>query len=227
MASPRTTAELTSLLAEKYRVIMLGGLAVVSHGHSRPTYDADAWLDPTLPIESWSQAVNDLVSLDVRLRILSIGNWETVEPARLSEIIARDGVIRIMGANQPLDIFRDPNELDMEEFDTVWARAISFADGTRIPDVVDLLVTKQSTGRDKDLLDIAFLEAKAEREYLEILPSANAAKAMEMLERFLTPKVAEAALRHSEESVRDLAARFLRELAEDGDPFARDILKHL
>jgi hypothetical protein len=27
---------------------MLGGLAVISHGHARPTYDADIWLDPDL-----------------------------------------------------------------------------------------------------------------------------------------------------------------------------------
>lgn len=227
MAAPRTTAELIRRLAEKHRVVMLGGLAVVSHGHSRPTYDADAWLDPTLPEELWCRAVGDLVSFDARLRILSIGNWEVIEQERLSEIITRDGVIRIMGANQPLDIFRAPNELDIREFEAVWARAIPFDDGTRIPDVIDLLVTKQSTGRDKDLMDITFLEAKAEREYLEKLPSANAAQAGEMLERFLTPKVAEAALRHPEESVRHLALRFLRELAGDGDPFAQDILKSL
>lgn len=33
-------------------------------------------------------------------------------------------------------------------------------------DVIDLLVTKQATDRDKDIQDIAFLEAKAERKYL-------------------------------------------------------------
>lgn len=105
--------------------------------------------------------------------------------------------------------------------------AIPLDDGTRIPDAIDLLVTKQSTGRDKDLMDIAFLEAKAEREYLEKLPTASAAQAVEMLERFLTPKLAEVALRHPEQSVRDLALRFLQEQAEDGDPFARDILESL
>ena len=76
-------------------------------------------------------------------------------------------MVRVIGASQPLDIFRDPNELDISEFDDVWNRAAALDDGTRVPDVIDLLFTKQATGRDKDMQDIAFLEAKAEREYLE------------------------------------------------------------
>jgi hypothetical protein len=48
-----------------------------------------------------------------------------------------------------------------------------------------------------------------------------------MLGRFLTPKVAEAALAHPSKSVQELGHRYLRELAADGDPFAADILKNL
>jgi hypothetical protein len=88
-------------------------------------------------------------------------------------------------------------------------------------------MTKQLTGRDKDAMDIAFLESKAEKRYLAELPVASEGRALEMLERFLTPKVAEAALAHPEESVRQLGLRYLHELAEDGDPFAADILKNL
>lgn len=46
-----------------------------------------------------------------------------------------------------------------------------------------------------------------------------------MLARFLTPKVAEAGLHHPEESVRQLSLGYLKELAEEGDPFAREILE--
>jgi hypothetical protein len=38
---------------------MLDGLAVISHGHSTPTFDADIWLDPTLSCEEWATAVID------------------------------------------------------------------------------------------------------------------------------------------------------------------------
>ncbi|MCX7869156.1 MAG: hypothetical protein N2322_04310, partial [Terrimicrobiaceae bacterium] len=53
----------------------------------------------------------------------------------------------------------------------------------------------------------------------------DAAEASRMLARFLTPKVAEAALRHPAESVRALGGQFLRELAEEGNPYARDFLR--
>jgi hypothetical protein len=145
----------------------------------------------------------------------------------LAEVIPRDGVVRVMGSNQPLDIFRDPNQIDMSSFDEVWSRALPLEDGTRLPDAVDLLLSKQDTGRDKDLQDIAFLEAKIEREYLEKLPLADEAAARHMLDRFLTPKVAESALSHSSATIRELGLRFLHELAEDGNPFAAEILKGL
>lgn len=111
-------------------------------------------------------------SLIFCLAIRIYASWRSahgteVPPALLPDLIQRDGVVRVIGASQPLDIFRDPNELDISEFDDVWNRAAALDDGTRVPDVIDLLFTKQATGRDKDMQDIAFLEAKAEREYLE------------------------------------------------------------
>ncbi len=224
MENPASTAIITCALAESHRVLMLGGLAVISHGHSRPTFDADIWLDPSLDPCAWASVVLALCRTYPALQPLAIGSWTPISPDDLSQVIAQDGVIRIMGANQPLDIFRAPNELDMDEFDAVWARATPLADGTRLPDVIDILVTKQDTGRDKDLQDIAFLEAKAERAYLGILPAADAAQATNMLERFLTPRVAEAALDHPAESVRALAVLYLREMEDEGNPFARDIL---
>lgn len=219
------TAKLTRELAAGHRVLMLGGLAVISHGHSRPTYDADIWLDATLSPDEWAKAVIDVLAIYPDLRFVAIGTWSEVSPAILADLIQRDGVVRVLGASQPLDIFRDPNELEISEFDDVWNRATALDDGTRVPDVIDLLVTKQATGRDKDMQDIAFLEAKAEREYLAKLPTASAEEAASMLARFLTPKVAEAGLHHPEESVRQLSLGYLKELAEEGDPFARDILE--
>ncbi len=224
MANPITTAELTSQIASGQRVVMRGGLAVISHGHSRPTFDADAWLDPSLESVAWAQALLEVTDRVPSLRIVSIGDWKIVPPDRLAEIIERDGVVRILGANQPLDLFRNPNELEMAEFDAVWERGEPLDDGTRVPDVIDLLVTKQETGRDKDIQDIAFLEAKAERLYLEQLPTASRDRAREMLDRFLTPKVAEAAVAHPDPEIRALGLGFVRELAEDGDPFAGDLL---
>ncbi len=69
------------------------------------------------------------------------------------------------------------------------------------------------------------IKAANEREYLAKLPTVSAEEAAFMLARFLTPKVAEAGLHHPEESVRVLSLGYLKELAEEGDPFARDILE--
>jgi len=226
MGNTITAAKLTCELAARHRVIMLGGLAVISHGHSRPTYDADIWFEAKLSPVCWASSIIETLSGYTDLYFVAIGSWTVIPPDQLAEVIQRDGVVRVMGASQPLDIFRDPNELEMSEFDAVWDRAIALDDGTRIPDVIDLLVTKQATGRDKDFQDIAFLEAKAEREYLVKLPTASAEEAVFMLSRFLTPKVAEAGLHHPEESVRLLSLEYLKELAEEGDPFAREILEN-
>ena len=136
-------------------------------------------------------------------------------------------MIRINGLERPLDIFRDPNQLDMSLFDEIWQRAQPMEDGTRLPDPIDLLVSKQETGREKDQTDIIFLEGKIQADYLSRLPKSSRDEAVQMLERFLTPRVAEAALAHADQAVRDLGLRFLRELAQEGDPFAAEILRKI
>lgn len=227
MENTATADELIGLLAGRFRVVTLGGVAVISHGLNRNTYDADIWLDPAGTIADWVSRVGPVIFSYPSSRPVRIGSWRPFDEADFAEVIENDKVIRVLGLDRPLDIFRDPNELDVSEFDDVWNRAVALEDGTRVPDVIDLLVTKQATGRDKDLQDIAFLEAKAEREYLAKLPTASAEAAATMLARFLTPKVAEAGLHHPEESVRQLSLGYLKELAEEGDPFARDILDKL
>ena len=226
MENSRTSDDLIRDLSRNFRVLALGGVAVIAHGLSRNTHDADIWVEPMASAEDWAKALAPFVYAG-SIQPIAIGSWEPVDSKDFATIIARDGVVRIKGLDRPLDIFRDPNELDMSSFDEVWSRAQPLDDGTRLPDAVDLLLSKQDTGRDKDLQDIAFLESKIEREYLEKLPRADELTALRMLERFLTPKVAEAALSHPSQTVRELGLRFLHELAEEGNPFAADILRSL
>ena len=221
------TDQLIRQIAGRCRVLSLGGLAVISHGLERNTHDADIWVEPMRSAAEWASIMAPMVYSMPGSRPVAIAVWSLIAEVDLENVIARDGVIRINGLDRPLDIFREPNELPVEEFDAAWSRAQPVKDGTRLPDEIDLLMTKQLTGRDKDAMDIAFLESKAEKRYLAELPVASEGRALEMLERFLTPKVAEAALAHPEESVRQLGLRYLHELAEDGDPFAADILKNL
>jgi len=213
------------LLSAEFRVLTLGGVAVIATGLSRNTYDADIWVDPFASPDEWADRLAPRLYEICGAQPVAIGSWEKIEREALPTVIARDGVIRLTGLERPLDIFRVPNQLGIEDFSGVWSRALPMDDGTRLPDPIDLLVSKQETGRDKDRADIIFLEGKIEADYLARLPRVSADEAVRMLGRFLTPRVAEAALTHSDEEVTQLARRFLHELATEGDPYAAEILR--
>jgi hypothetical protein len=227
MAEQPIADDIVRRLAASYRVVTLGGIAVITHGLSRNTHDVDVWLDPMESPDHWCRSVTSALARSPGLTVLDIGSFTPVKDADFPEIIEHDGVIRISGLDRPLDIFRRPNEMEISGFEEVWARATPQDDGTRLPDVVDLLLTKQDTGRAKDTYDIQFLEGKAEEMYLDLLPRARPDKALEMLSRFLNPKVARAAAAHADPRVREAGITFLRELAAEGDPFARDFLEAL
>ncbi len=224
MRKKQTADEIVRQLASRHRVVTLGGVAVISHGLSRNTHDLDVWLEPMESSDLWCSALLAVLQNSPELGVLDIGSFSPVKEMEVPNIIGHDGVVRISGLDRPLDIFRRPNDTEISEFENIWGRATPQDDGTRLPDVVDLLLTKQDTGRAKDTYDIQFLEGKAEAIYLERLPGATQAEALEMLSRFLNPKVADAAAHHDDPIVRETGVRFLRELADEGDPFARDFL---
>lgn len=225
MAGQQFADEIVYRLAAGHRVVTLGGVAVITHGLSRNTHDLDVWLDPMESPDLWCSALLSVLVDFTGLNVIDLGSFSPVEKTEFPKVIAHDGVIRVAGLDRPLDIFRRPNEMEISAFEEVWSRATPQDDGTRLPDVVDLLITKQDTGRAKDTYDIQFLEGKAEEMYLERLPQAAADEALEMLSRFLNPKVADSAARHADPRVREAGLGFLRELAAEGDPFARDLLE--
>ncbi len=227
MGTKTESDEVIRRLAGEFRVLTLGGLAVIATGLSRNTYDADIWVEPFASPDEWSDRLARVLYAAGTAQPVAIGSWEKIGRGSLAGVIGRDGVIRVDGLERPLDIFRDPNQLPMEDFDEIWDRAQPLGDGTRLPDPIDLLVSKQETGRDKDRADIIFLEGKIEADYLERLPRVPAEEAARMLGRFLTPRVAEAALSHSDQGVGQLARKFLHELAEEGDPYAAEILRRV
>lgn len=101
MENPVTTPRLIAHLASKQRVVMLGGLAIVSHGLARPTFDADIWLDPLLTLEDWCTAVLDLKRLCPHLKILALAVWTEIPDAKLADIVERDG---------PFESLEQPNQ---------------------------------------------------------------------------------------------------------------------
>jgi len=227
MGAKGSSDEIIRLLAGDFRVMTLGGVAVIAYGLSRNTFDADIWVEPMDSAEHWAKAIVRFVYDAGPAEVVAIGSWQNVAREQLAAVIKRDGAIRINGLERPLDIFRDPNQLDMSHFEEVWQRAQPMDDGTRLPDPIDLLVSKQETGRDKDQTDIIFLEGKIQADYLARIPRASRDEAVQMLQRFLTPRVAEAAMAHPDKGVQELARKFLHELAEEGDPYAVEILRRV
>ncbi len=204
---------------------MLGGLAIIAHGHSRTTKDSDVWLEPLQDARSWAELLFQLLPNFPGSYV-----WSLAERQRLTsaEAAADDavtfGVVRVGGLSLPLDVFRKPNELEIEDFDRVWQKASSLKDGTRLPDALDLYVTKANTGREHDFKDQLFLESLVKRQFRERLPVCDFAEAKDMLGRFLDPEVLQYGLDNPAAAVRDLMLGYLHEFETEGDPYSRDIL---
>ncbi len=143
----QTSDDLIRRLAGEFRVLTLGGVAVIATGLSRNTFDADIWVEPFSSPANWAGRLAPLIYDSGAAKPVAIGSWKSIERENLAGVIGRDRVIRINGLERPLDIFREPNQLEMDSFDEVWERARPMDDGTRLPDAIDLLVSKEETGR--------------------------------------------------------------------------------
>lgn len=212
-------------LTRRHRVVVLGGLAVIAHGLSRSTYDGDVWLEPLGNSAEWAAMLEGACRDFGGLTLHRLPGWTRVEGAALAEAVEETGVIRIKGLDCPLDVFRKPNELEIEDFDGVCERAVPQTDGSLLPDPIDLIQSKQDTGRDKDRYDIQHLESLVRADYRRRLPTATLAAAAALLGRYSDWEVLQSALENPEPEVRELALSHLREFAAEGDPFSLAILE--
>jgi len=117
---------------------------VIATGLSRNTYTADIWVEPLASAGERSGRIAPLIYDYGTAEPVAMGSWTRIARAQLAEVI--DRVIRISGLERPLDIFREPNQIDVADFNDVWQRSEPMDDGTRLSDPVDLLVSKQETG---------------------------------------------------------------------------------
>jgi len=212
-------------LTSGYRVIALGGLAVIAHGHSRSTLDGDIWLEPMSDPAAWANFLENQCNAFGNLTIHRLPGWTRVAGPEIAEAIEETSVVRVLGLDCPLDIFRKPNEVEIEAFDTFCERGTKRSDGTILPHPLDLIETKLDTGREKDLQDISFLESLVRTDYKQRLPTAPPEEARAMLERYSEWQVLRAALSNPAPEIRELAMCQLKEFAEAGDPFSLAILE--
>jgi hypothetical protein len=216
--------EFIAALSKSHDVIVIGGLAVIAHGFSRPTKDADIWLEPMESAAVWGALIEKVCAEFPNLNIHTLPGWKRVAGSEIAQAADEVGMLRITGLDCPLDIFRRPNEFAVESFADVLSRSERNSDGTWLPDPLDLAISKDLTNREKDEHDIRFLESKVRHQWIELLPTASFQKAQALLERFVDWQTCEAALRNPDENVRELAVNFLREFAAEGDPFSQAIL---
>ncbi len=220
-----TTKEFIRELTADHDLIVIGGLAVIGHGFSRPTKDADVWLDPKLDSRSWAEVLQEACARYEGLTLHALPGWRFVADEDLVDAVAEIGMVRVHGLECPLDVFRKPTGFSAEDFAEVLSRSSRNEDGSWLPDPIDLAISKENTGRSQDEHDIRFLEDKVRRNWMRALPSANLDEAKSMFGRFVDWQVLRTALENPEPAVRELAMTHLREFADAGDPFSLAILE--
>jgi predicted nucleotidyltransferase len=153
-------AILTSLAAEKVRFLVVGGIAVVLHGHPRFTADLDLVVD--LQRENVTTALEVLASKGFRPRP-PVPLMSFADPEARRSWIAEKGltVFSLWSPDAPgteVDLFVE----EPFDFATAYARA-TFVDliGVAVPvlSIGDLIALKRRAARPKDLADVEALEA--------------------------------------------------------------------
>jgi hypothetical protein len=220
-----SSEEFLSRLSEQSRVLLLGGLAVIAHGMSRTTEDADVWMDSMLPLKVWLKLLE---------KNLPDGSycWDLLHRRQISgealvAAIEDLGVVRIGGLDRYVDVFRRPNELAEEDFAAAWEASRPHVGRFRLLDETFLIVTKENSERERDRIDISFLESKLRERYAARLAVCDAEEASGLFARYVDHATCQAALGNSDPAVREIGLAGLRELAADGNPFAIAALKKL
>lgn len=146
------------------RYVVVGGVAVVLHGHARLTADLDLIVDLT-PDQARS-AIESLLALGLRpiAPVDASGFWD---PAIRSRWIGEKGM-QVFSMQDPTDPMRVV-DLFVEhpvDFEALWERSEVVTLGelsVRVASVRDLIGLKRLAGRRQDLADIEALEAIQER----------------------------------------------------------------
>lgn len=152
-------AILSALERANARYVVVGGLAVILHGHLRGTADIDLVIE--LSPENCRRALDALASVGLRPR-LPVDMKQFADPEIRRDWVENRNmmVFQLWDPNVPgrsVDVFvREPFA-----FDELWSRsAVREVQGgrVRIASIEHLVAMKRSAGRPRDLDDIAALQ---------------------------------------------------------------------
>jgi hypothetical protein len=146
--NPDWTEFLSLLVSKRVRFVLVGGHAVAAHGEPRLTEDLDVFVDPTL-----ANAVR------LREALLAFGFGSEVPSV---DHLVVPGSIWMLGRKPwRIDVL---NKIDGVSFARAWngrARADFDPGPLYLIGRKELIANKRASGRDKDLRDVAMLEALA------------------------------------------------------------------
>jgi len=153
---------LAALNAEKVRYLVVGGVAVVLHGHLRTTADLDLVVE--LAPDNARRAISALVKLGFRPRA-PVPAEQFADPAARRAWIDEKGLtVFSLWSDRLPEIEVDLFVKEPFHFDEVYARAVRVPLDTTTVTVVslaDLIALKQAAGRPVDLADVDALRALA------------------------------------------------------------------
>jgi hypothetical protein len=141
---------LCALIGRRVRFVLIGGHAVAGHGEPRFTEDLDVFVEPTLAN-----------ARRLRAALADFGFGESLPPAK--DLAAADKVFMVGRKPNRIDILTG---IDGVSFKEAWASRVEAKFEVSPLFVIGreaLLVNKRASGRRKDLLDIAVLEAHSAR----------------------------------------------------------------
>jgi hypothetical protein len=223
-----SSGAISAELARLTHTLVLDGVAVIVHGLNRSTKDLDLWIDPNPTPEKWAEPIEAVLEAHPELSASyrdDLGKrWEKVQRRMVALAAVNGRILRLTGCDRPIDIFYQPNEVELLEFDAFWSRGTDLDDGTRVMDAIDLIITKQDTNRPHDQEDVNFLFSKVETELMKAIPSASFEFTQAQFGRFRSADTAFIATTNPDERVQELGVRILAELAQGGDPFAQERL---
>lgn len=144
--NPDWTEFLSLLISKRVRFILVGGHAVAAHGEPRLTEDLDVFVDRTL-----ANAVR------LREALVAFGFGSAVPAAKQ---LAVPGKIWMLGRKPwRIDVL---TKIDGVTFARAWRGRVAADFGAGPLFMIgckDLIANKRASGRDKDLRDVAMLEA--------------------------------------------------------------------
>ncbi|MGH2728245.1 MAG: DUF6036 family nucleotidyltransferase [Actinomycetota bacterium] len=141
------------------RYVVVGGVAVVLHGHIRSTVDLDLIIDLS-PDEARS-AIDVLVELGLRPSV-PVDAMDFADPVVRGRWIEEKGML-VFSLRDPNDAFRHVDVFTRSpiDFEELWSRSdVVQLSGlaVRVASIPDLISLKRAAGRAQDLADIEKLE---------------------------------------------------------------------